>query len=114
MLRQPILEPLCLVSKLRNPENVYILCCGDTSYTSLVFSTLVLGDTTGGTFSIMFLWHDAYLTHILAGVVSVEKRLLVPLLSALSAFNEVAEPALMCAMPRFSAELALHIRPHRL
>ena len=62
----------------------------------------------------MLLWHNAYLARILAGVVSVAKLLFVSLLSALSAFSEVAETALACTMPRFSAELALHIRPHRL
>ena len=113
MLRQPILKPLCLVNKLRNPENVRILCCGGTSYTSLVFTTLVLCDSVGGTFSIILCSsaHDEYLAHILAGVVAMAKFMFVSLLPALSAFSEVAETAFTCAMPRFSAELALHIRP---
>ena len=56
MLRQPILKPLCLVNKLRTPENVRILCCADTSHTSLVFATLVLRDTSGVTLP-KHTWH---------------------------------------------------------
>ena len=56
MLRQPILRPLCLVNKLRNPENDRILCYADTSHTSLVFATLVLRDTSGVTFP-THTWH---------------------------------------------------------